>query len=121
MTRDLRPAPKDLSGDSLFQLIRSRFDRLSDPRAREVEIPLGDALMSAFAMFSLKDPSLGFFAYPPEKVYSRPLPGRGCRRGGRRAEVTIHARLGEAVIGHERLDGCPVLTAAPQFEDLLAG
>jgi hypothetical protein len=58
MTRDLRPAPKDLSGDSLFQLIRSRFDTVSDPRAREVEIPLGDALMSAFAMFSLKDPSL---------------------------------------------------------------
>src|SRR3954447_7382692 len=58
MTRDLRPAPKDLSGDSLFQLIRSRFDTLPDPRAREVEIPLGDALMAAFAMFSLKDPSL---------------------------------------------------------------
>jgi hypothetical protein len=58
MTLDLRPAPQDLSGDSLFQLIRSRFDTLSDPRAREVEIPLGDALMSAFAMFSLKDPSL---------------------------------------------------------------
>jgi hypothetical protein len=43
---------------------------------------------------------MGFFAYPPEKVYSRALPGRGCRCGGRPAEVTIHARLGEAVIGH---------------------
>jgi hypothetical protein len=43
---------------------------------------------------------LGFFAYPPEKVYSRALPGRGYRCGGRPAEVTIHARLGEAVIGH---------------------
>jgi len=64
---------------------------------------------------------MGFFAYPPEKVYSRALLGRGCRCGGRLAEVTIHARLGEAVIGHERLDGCPLLTAVPQFEALLAG
>src|SRR5208337_168069 len=31
---------------------------LPDPRSGEVEIPLADALMSAFAMFSLKDPSL---------------------------------------------------------------
>ncbi len=50
---------KDLSADSLFRLVRARFDRLPDPRAAAaVEIPLGDALMAAFAMFSLKDPSL---------------------------------------------------------------
>jgi hypothetical protein len=29
----------------------------------------------------------GFFAYPLEKVYSRALLGRGCRCGGRPAEV----------------------------------
>jgi Transposase DDE domain len=52
-----RKARKDLSADSLFRLVRSRFDRIPDPRAA-ADIPLGDALMSAFAMFSLKDPSL---------------------------------------------------------------
>jgi len=51
-------ARKDLSADALFRSLRSRFGSLPDPRSGEVEIPLGDALMSAFAMFSLKDPSL---------------------------------------------------------------
>ena len=48
-----------LGADALFQLVRSRFDSFPDQRLGEkVEIPLGDALMSGFAMFSLKDPSL---------------------------------------------------------------
>ena len=51
-------ARKDLSADALFGSLRSRFASLPDPRSGEVEIPLDDALMSAFAMFSLKDPSL---------------------------------------------------------------
>src|SRR5271167_3458227 len=51
-------ARKDLSADALFGSLRSRFASLPDPRSGEVEIPLADALMSAFAMFSLKDPSL---------------------------------------------------------------
>ena len=51
-------ARKDLSADSLFRLVRSRFDRIADHRTGLVDIPLGDALMSAFAMFSLKDSSL---------------------------------------------------------------
>jgi hypothetical protein len=49
---------KDLAADSLFRVLRSHFGSLPDPRSAEVEIPLDDALMSAFAMFSLKDPSL---------------------------------------------------------------
>jgi len=49
---------KDLSADALFEALRSQFSSLPDPRSAEVEISLGDALMSAFAMFSLKDPSL---------------------------------------------------------------
>jgi len=49
---------KDLSADSLFRGLRSHFSALPDPRSGEVEIPLDDALMSAFAMFALKDPSL---------------------------------------------------------------
>jgi hypothetical protein len=47
-----------LSADSLLGLIRLQFGSLPDPRPGESEIPLDDALMSAFAMFSLKDPSL---------------------------------------------------------------
>jgi len=51
-------ARKDISADSLFRLVRSRCERIPDHRTGAVEISLGDALMSAFAMFSLKDPSL---------------------------------------------------------------
>jgi hypothetical protein len=60
MAPSLGKAPKELSADSLFRSLRARFDSLPDPRPRleEIRIPLGDALMSAFAMFSLKDPSL---------------------------------------------------------------
>ena len=53
-----RNARQDLSADSLFKMIRRRFDGLGDSRSGSIEISLGEALMSAFAMFSLKDPSL---------------------------------------------------------------
>ena len=58
MARILGEARKDLSADALFRSLRSSFGSLPDLRSGEVEIPLGDALMSAFSMFSLKDPSL---------------------------------------------------------------
>ena len=58
MIMPAKKARKHLSGDSLLRLLRARFDRIADPRGSNVEIPLGDALMSAFAMFALKDPSL---------------------------------------------------------------
>jgi hypothetical protein len=58
MALALGDARKDLAADSLFRRLRSHFASLPDPRSGEVEIPLDDALMSAFAMFSLKDPSL---------------------------------------------------------------
>ena len=58
MKHSARKARKHLSADSLFRLVRSGFDRLDDHRTGEVEIPIGDAMMAAFAMFSLKDPSL---------------------------------------------------------------
>jgi len=53
-----RKARKDLSADALFHRIRSGLGKILDPRKGETTIPLGDALMSGFAMFSLKDPSL---------------------------------------------------------------
>jgi hypothetical protein len=49
---------KHLCGDSLFRLLRENFATLADDRVDEVEMPLNDALMSAFAMFSLQAPSL---------------------------------------------------------------
>lgn len=58
MALALGEARKHLSVDSLFGRIRSHFRSLPDPRCGEVEIPLHDVLMSAFAMFSLKDRSL---------------------------------------------------------------
>jgi hypothetical protein len=49
---------KHLSADALFHLIRSGFNNIPDPRCGDIDISLTDALMSAFAMFSLKSPSL---------------------------------------------------------------
>jgi len=49
---------KHLSADALNALLGDRFARVPDPRRPGSPIPLRDALMSAFAMFSLKDPSL---------------------------------------------------------------
>jgi hypothetical protein len=49
---------KFLSADFLFRLLHEQFDSVRDPRPGKVENPLGDVLMAAFAMFSLKDKSL---------------------------------------------------------------
>src|SRR5713101_7227317 len=54
-------APKErkhLSADALFHLVRNGFANIPDSRGEDVDISLTDALMSAFAMFSLKAPSL---------------------------------------------------------------
>src|SRR5919109_1557989 len=49
---------KHLSADALFRLVQSGFASLPDYRVGDTDIALADALMSAFAMFSLKAPSL---------------------------------------------------------------
>ena len=49
---------KHLSADGLHGIVRSAFEEIEDHRGPRATIPLADALMSAFAMFSLKDPSL---------------------------------------------------------------
>jgi Transposase DDE domain len=51
-------AHKHLSADALFALVRKPFSRIEDHRSGTPDISLADALMSAFAMFSLKSPSL---------------------------------------------------------------
>ena len=53
-----RKARKDLSADGLFKRLHAGFDKVLDRRSKDAAISMGDALMSAFAMFSLKDPSL---------------------------------------------------------------
>jgi hypothetical protein len=56
------PAPtqvrKHLSADALVAALYRRFATIEDPRPGKPVIALADALMSAFAMFALKDPSL---------------------------------------------------------------
>ena len=47
-----------LSASGLFGLVRSGFEKVTDHRTENSKITLTDTLMSAFAMFSLKDPSL---------------------------------------------------------------
>ena len=54
-----RKARKHLSADALIDCVHESFQRVPDPRqAAKATISLPDALMSGFAMFSLKDPSL---------------------------------------------------------------
>jgi len=47
-----------LNADAMFATIRRDLERIPDHRANNITIPLVDSLMSGFAMFSLKDPSL---------------------------------------------------------------
>jgi hypothetical protein len=49
---------KQLSADALFARLRTGFAQIADHRPGTSKISLPDALMSAFAMFSLKSPSL---------------------------------------------------------------
>jgi len=54
---------KHLSADALLRSIRCSFEQVGETRKGKPEIPIEDALMSAFAMFSLKDPSLLAFEH----------------------------------------------------------
>src|SRR4051812_18018298 len=49
---------KHRSADALFGLLRTGFADIADHCPGKPDISLTDALMSAFAMFSLKSPSL---------------------------------------------------------------
>ncbi|MCP4359551.1 MAG: hypothetical protein GY796_16195, partial [Chloroflexi bacterium] len=44
---------KHLSADGLFKMVKKEFKKVKDHRPINVEIPLEDALMSGFALFSL--------------------------------------------------------------------
>jgi len=49
---------KHLNADALFRALHTDLSKVSDFRKGDVKISMPDALMSGFAMFSLKDPSL---------------------------------------------------------------
>ena len=49
---------KHLSADGLYALLCAAFKKIADHRREGSPIPLVDTLMSAFATFALKDPSL---------------------------------------------------------------
>lgn len=49
---------KHLSASSLFRLVRQGFKKVTDDRTENITISMTDALMSGFAIFSLKDSSL---------------------------------------------------------------
>ncbi len=49
---------KHLHADALFSTLRKGCDKIKDHRTNSSKITLTDALMSGFAVFSLKDPSL---------------------------------------------------------------
>ena len=57
-TNNGRPVRKHLNADALIKAIRADFQKVPDHRADNARISLDDTLMSAFAMFQLKDPSL---------------------------------------------------------------
>jgi hypothetical protein len=49
---------KHLSADALIATVRGAFEQVPDSRKGKPAIPMADALMSAYAMFCLKDPSI---------------------------------------------------------------
>jgi hypothetical protein len=52
---------KNLTQDAMMTTARNRFSSITDHRKRDCKISLPDALMSGYAMFALKDPSLLLF------------------------------------------------------------
>ena len=53
-----RAVSKTLHVDALIRALKADFGQIADHRAKNAKVTLGDALMSAFAMFHLKDQSL---------------------------------------------------------------
>ncbi len=49
---------KHLNADALFEGVYNDFSKITDVRQNNIQISIEDALMSGFAVFSLKDPSL---------------------------------------------------------------
>ena len=59
--KNARNHVKELKIDHLTKWLKGRFKGFSDIRGKNSSVELSDSLLSGFAMFSLKDPSLLFF------------------------------------------------------------
>ena len=97
-------APKErkyLCADALFRLVRSGFANIADDRYGDAEISFTDTLMSAFAMFSLKSPSL--LAFDKQRVEGN----LGTIYGIERVPCDTHMR--------ERLDPVSPESLRPSF------
>jgi len=73
-TNSERTVRKKLNADAMFKIIREDFQKIPDQRAANSQISLDDALMSGFAVFQLKHPSLlafdNFCNEKPENLHS---------------------------------------------------
>jgi hypothetical protein len=98
-SREFRPR-KELSADGLIGLIRKKCDLVKDPRPGLTVIPLGDALMSAFAMFSLKCPSLLAFDKARNDLNIRNIYRVGC--------VPSDTSMREILDGVDPAEICPL-------------
>lgn len=58
LPHNVKKGRKHLSADALYALVKSAFLRIPDHRSDKAVVTLADALLSAFSLFSLKDPSL---------------------------------------------------------------
>lgn len=58
MSSPNRTSRKHLSGDALIQLLHQEFQQIPPPTPTKNSCSLTDALLSGFALFALKDPSL---------------------------------------------------------------
>ena len=98
-------ARKYLCADALFRLVRSGFATIADDRYGNAEISFTDTLMSAFAMFSLKSPSL--LAFDKE------------RAEGHWATIYGMARVPCDTHRRERLDPVSPASLRPSFTSVL--
>lgn len=57
MVKEQPKVREHLNADAMREKLRKRFEKIEDPRVNP-KISLSDALMSGFAVFALKDPSL---------------------------------------------------------------
>ena len=100
---------KHLSADALFGLVRRSFANIADDRGDDAEIPFTDALMSAFAMFSLTSPAL--LAFDKQRVEGNLATIYGINRAPcdtymRETTRSGLARVAPAVV-QERLSATP--------------
>lgn len=67
MLKNKNNKPKEITFEEMLERISAEFEQIPEHRAKNVSYKLGDLLRSAFAMFSLKSPSLLSFKEQSEQ------------------------------------------------------